>query len=315
MKDLVKISLYKSVLQTIPLANIHLRDFYYAVMSGDYEDEINEIRSYPHKAKELKKSLPGVTISGTFRERNTQGLVQHSGRICIDIDGKENPHLSNWSEIRNTLGTWKEIEFCSLSASGNGLMAVVKIEFQEKHLSHFMALESAFMRQGIKIDSLCKDIPRLRFITSDRDAIINENTTAYRILQAEPKKQITRLESSGYKTRNLIKEILSQGLDITQSYKQWFEIGCALANEYGELGRNDFHLLSRNYPGYKQTECDRQYDNCIKNRGGYTIATLFYFAKQSGISVKEQQNALPAIKREGQVLTNPLSKVNTYSTP
>jgi hypothetical protein len=286
MKDLVKISLYKSVLQTVPYTDIYLWDFYYGVISGNYEDEINEIRANPNQAKDLKRKLPGVTISGRFKNRNAQSLIQHSGRICIDIDGKENPHLSNWVEIRNTLSSWKEVEFAALSASGNGIMVVVKIEFPEKHLSHFMALESAFMRQGVKIDPLCKDIPRLRFMTSDRDAIINEHTTAYRILQAEPKKQITRLDSSDYKTRNLINEILTRGLDITQNYKQWFEIGCALANEYGEGGRNDFHLLSRYYPGYKQTECDRQYDNCIKQRGSYTIATLFYYAKQNGLTLK-----------------------------
>lgn len=153
MKDLVKISLYKSVLQTVPFSNIHLRDFYYAVMCGDYEDEIKEIRANPDNSKELKRKLPGVTISGLFRERSAQGLIHHSGRICIDIDGKENPHLSNWVKIRNALGSWKEVEFCSMSASGNGLMAVVKIEFPEKHLSHYMALESAFLRQGIILTS------------------------------------------------------------------------------------------------------------------------------------------------------------------
>lgn len=295
MKDLVKISLYKSVLQTVPFRDIYLRDFYYAVMCGDYEDEINEIRANPDKSKELKRKLPGVTISGVFRERSAQGLIQHSGRICIDIDGKENPHLSNWSEIRNTLSTWKEVEFAALSASGNGIMLIVKMEFSEKHLSHFMALESAFLRQGIKIDPLCKDIPRLRFMTSDRDSDINADAATFRILK-EPKRYVKRPDSSQCSTKELINDILNSGIDIIKNYKQWYEIGCALANEYGEGGRNDFHLLSRNYPGYKQPECDRQYDNCIKQRGSYTIATLFYYAKQSGISIKVHQDAIPTIK-------------------
>jgi hypothetical protein len=271
-------------MQAVPFTDIHLRDFYYAVMCGEYEDEIKEIRANPDKSKELKRMLPGVTISGQFRERNVQCLIQHSGRICIDIDGKENPHLSNWAEVRNTIGSWKEVEFAALSASGNGIMVVVKIEFPEKHFSHFMALESAFMRQGIKVDTLCKDIPRLRFMTSDRDAIINADAASFLILQ-EPKKPVKRTSSSQYSTKELINDIISNGTDITVNYKQWYEIGCALANEFGEGGRTDFHLLSRNYPGYKRPECDRQFDNCIKHKGRYTIATLFYYAKQSGISV------------------------------
>jgi hypothetical protein len=288
MKNLVKISLYKSVLQTVPFTDIHLRDFYYAVMCGDYENEINEIRANPDRSKELKRKLPGVTISGLFNTRSSQGLIQHSGRICIDIDGKENPHLNNWPEVRNIVSTWKEIEFASLSASGNGIMAVFKIEFPEKHLSHFQALESAFLRQGIKIDPLCKDIPRLRFMTSDRDAFINSNASAHRILMKEPGRHVNRPYSSHSSiARELINEIHYSGADLTTTYKQWFEIGCALANEFGEQGRNDFHLLSGNYPGYKQPECDRQYDNCLKKREGYTIGTFFYYAKQQGFSYQK----------------------------
>jgi hypothetical protein len=287
MNNLVQISLYKSVLHTVPLRDIYLRDFYYAVICGDYEDEINEIRANPDQAKDLKRMLPGVTISGRFKERNAQGLIQHSCRICIDIDGKENPHMSNWPEIRNTLGTWKEVEFAALSASGNGIMVVVKIEFPEKHLSHFIALEGAFLRQGIKIDPLCKDIPRLRFMTSDKDAVFNESSVACTLLQKEPQRHVKRPVSSQCSTKELINAVLKSDVDITKNYKLWFEIGCALANEYGEGGRNDFHLISRNYPGYKQHECDRQYDNCIKKPGNYTIATLFYHAKQHGITIKE----------------------------
>jgi hypothetical protein len=288
MNDLVKISLYKSVLQTVPLTDIHLRDFYYAVMGGDYEDAIMEVRNNPGNAKELKRKLPGVTISGMFRERNAQGLIQHSGRICIDIDGKENPSLSNWADIRNTLGSWKEIEFAALSASGNGIMVVVKIEFPEKHLSHFLSIERGFQRQGIKIDPLCKDIPRFRFMTSDRDAILNTDAVTFN-LQSETKRQVKFPVSSQSNIKKLINYLHSSGIDITQGYKQWYEIGCALANEFGEGGRDDFHIISSNYPGYKQSDCDRQYNNCIKHHGSYTIATLFYHAKQSGINLLQHE--------------------------
>lgn len=283
MTDLVKISLYKSVLQTVPKKNIHLRDFYYAVMCGDYEDEIKEIRANPEKSKELKRGLPGVTISGLFRERSAQGLIQHSGRICIDIDGKENPHLSNWPEIRNTLSTWKEIEFTSLSASGNGLMVVVKIEFPEKHLSHYMALEYAFLRQGIRIDPLCKDIPRFRFMTSDKDAIINENVVPYQILFQKannPRFSEKRDKGTNDDLLMVINEIVNKSIDITESYKNWYQIGCALANEYGEIGRDYYHKLSQINPEYKLHDCDKQYNKCLTNPKGYSKSTIFHYIKQ-----------------------------------
>ena len=51
-----------------------------------------------------------------------------------------------------------------------------------------MALEKTFKKYGIIIDTQCKDIPRFRFLTSDRDAVINPKAVPYRITYQEQKK-------------------------------------------------------------------------------------------------------------------------------
>ena len=38
----------------------------------------------------IKRNLPCITPSGIFKTRSRDGLVQHSGFICIDIDHKDN---------------------------------------------------------------------------------------------------------------------------------------------------------------------------------------------------------------------------------
>lgn len=77
------------------------------------------------------------------------------------------------------------------------------------------------------------------------------------------------------------------GIDITDNYAKWRDIGFALAEEYAEVGRDYFHRVSKNYSGYEAKECDEQYDKCLQAKGhGITIATFYHYAHQAGIKIK-----------------------------
>lgn len=65
-------------------------------------DKIKELRSTtdPIKKKQIKLSLPQATISGVFSPtRSAENLVKHSGLICVDIDYKDNLHISNFDTL------------------------------------------------------------------------------------------------------------------------------------------------------------------------------------------------------------------------
>src|SRR5690554_2627882 len=84
----------------------------------------------------------------------------------------------------------------------------------------------------------------------------------------------------------IIQRLESAHTDITASYSDWRDIGFAFADEFGEAGRDYFHRVSRYYPGYSQSNCDKQYDNCLKSSGhGVTIKSFFHLAQQAGISL------------------------------
>jgi len=287
MNDKPRISHFGNCFDTTPVGDIPLYNFYSAVKNSDYAQEVEKIRSChdPNEKKKLKKSLPCFTISGMFSLRNAQSLNLHSGRLCLDIDDEHNPQISDWQELRNTLGTWESIEFSSLSVSGKGVFVVVVILYPEKHLSHFLALEKVFAKYGLVIDPICKDICRLRFMSSDREAVLNNEVVPFRLLYKEPK-QLRRIQTACCGTlQKTIDEIVNRGVDITGSYKNWYEIGCALVNESGESGRDHFHRLSQFYSGYNQKECDKQYNACKRNPKEYTAATIYYYAKQHGIVI------------------------------
>ena len=84
----------------------------------------------------------------------------------------------------------------------------------------------------------------------------------------------------------IVSRIEASHTDITGSYSDWVNLGFALADELGEGGRDYFHRISRFYSKYSPTDCNYQFDQCLKAKGhGITIKTLFHLAKQAGIEI------------------------------
>jgi len=89
----------------------------------------------------------------------------------------------------------------------------------------------------------------------------------------------------------LIAALRAAGADITADYNDWIKVGFALAGEFGEAGRGYFHEISSLYPGYDPAECDTKYTECLKSDSGRTdISTLFYLAKNQGITLERTTN-------------------------
>lgn len=69
--------------------------------------------------------------------------------------------------------------------------------------------------------------------------------------------------------------------DITGKERQWYKIGAALADEFGEHGREIYHKVSKHYPKYNRKETNNKFDHCLK-QVGYTIGTFFHYAELNG---------------------------------
>lgn len=99
--------------------------------------------------------------------------------------------------------------------------------------------------------------------------------------------------------RELTTILIARGIDITSGYDNWLKLGFALAEGMGENGRGLFHELSQQNSGYNTSECDKQYDACLRSRGsGITVKTFFQMAKDAGIDIGEL--AREAIRKEHQ---------------
>lgn len=112
-------------------------------------------------------------------------------------------------------------------------------------------------------------------------------------------------------------------IDITSNYKDWCKIGFAIAHELNENGREYFNRISRFYPGYSRSDCDKQYDLCVNTKEKRTtIKSFFFLAQKAGIDivceVSPSTNIASAIPIETPVGDSPVIEPNAEnreSTP
>ncbi|NJN24747.1 MAG: hypothetical protein HC819_01510 [Cyclobacteriaceae bacterium] len=268
--------------------------------------QVEAIRKLTDKDKinKLKSTLPAITPSGEFKTRKASNLIQHSGFLQFDIDFKDNKNITNYDELKSLISRFNEVAYCGLSVSGNGYWGLVLISNPDKHKDHFKALSKAFEKFDIVIDQACSDVSRLRGYSCDIEAYFNHNATPFTALASSTKNNTNKklynkiyynnFNSDQSCVKSCIDQINTNRIDITGGYAEWFAIGCSLANEFGESGRDYFHQVSQYHHDYDPHETDHQYDNCLKQYG-YQISTFFYHCELYGIKYKMNLNGRKTI--------------------
>lgn len=303
------ISIFKNITQTTGGSLIALDQFLTDVQDGRWQDLVLPIRTIQdHDERQIaKKKLPYVTISGIFAEnRSVKGLSRHSGFISMDLDG-----LGNEVEgVRTLLASDPYVYSAFVSASGTGLCVLFKID-PEKHREAFDSIADYLIKQyQVVVDPSGKDVSRPRYVSYDPSIYIN--TAAAKFKKYLPKPKARKIQSTIFvqsEFDEVIKKMVDANVSCVEDYRDWVEIGFGLADQFGEGGRNYFHQLSACSAKYETSMCDRQYTHCLqangKRSGGkVTIATIYWFAKQAGISVlsdrtKKIAAATSTLKKSG----------------
>ena len=137
------------------------------IRNGKYRAEVQEIRiAADDQRKILKKALPAVMWSGTFRKRANAAIIAHSGLLCADLDDIPPARLS---EIRTKLATSRHVIAIFASPTGSGLKVLFKVRADANtHKASFFAVQSHVrMMVGLPIDRACSDVARLCFTSFD----------------------------------------------------------------------------------------------------------------------------------------------------
>lgn len=289
-----EISAFENYFTPKPFDHSDIMTYLGYVKNGKWKEEVEEARSFGKGTKgydSIKKTLPAVTLSGTFEpERLDANLVNHSGFICMDFD-----HLPDVDVLKNQIEN-DEFTFAVFkSISGEGLAAIIKISKPEKHRDYFTLLREYYREKfQVEADSKCINVSRLRGATYDTECFVNTESSTWnkitglkKISKPKPKVNVIATKTD---FDSLINEIGSKGIDITNGYENWLSCGFALAEEFNETGREYFHIISQQNSDYDSKKCDRQFDHCLKSDNGskITIGTFYYFCKNQGLEVSSK---------------------------
>lgn len=243
------------------------------------------------RKKAIKLSLPMATVSGWFApSRKIEHLQRHSGFICIDIDGKDNPEWTT-DDMKQMLSLRDDVAYAALSVGGNGVFAILPLALPQRHGEHFDALKQELkVDYGLVLDSSCRDVTRLRALSYDPEPYINENAAQYEEVEvfnsvlAAP--SLTGVIGDLEKVDRCVAQVLEQKIDLAPDYFQWMRLGAALAT-LGENGRYYFHKLSSVNPKYKYSDTDRKFSYLLKEPKRIGLGSFFYWCRNGGQTEKE----------------------------
>ncbi|MGM9701580.1 MAG: DUF6371 domain-containing protein [Prevotella sp.] len=84
----------------------------------------------------------------------------------------------------------------------------------------------------------------------------------------------------------VVTECERRGINLCSNFQDWTKTAMALA-DLGEDGRSLFHRLASMDEKYKQTENDKKFSDALRTTKRIHLATLFYHAEQSGVSLAQ----------------------------
>ncbi len=270
-------------------STIEISEFLNAIKFGKWKSTIEPIRNEIDKEKrsQLKRSLPSVTISGTFAERKQDQLIQHSGYIAIDVDNNNDS---------SALQKDPYVYALFASVSGLGFCAIFKID-AEKHKESFNWLRNyLFNTYGYVVDPAPSNVASLRYVSFDPNIFINEKAKKAKALIEKPQRQKSLPVVMGDDAfAELIREAYTRGINITDTYEDYRNVAFAIANGFGETGRQFFHSLAGVSAKYNSKHADKQFDIALADKGSkkITIGTLYHALKSAGLQIKnDNQKAL-----------------------
>lgn len=285
------ISLLPSVFKPEQTSDIDIYELMNRIISGMWREPIEKLRKMPEEAykKNKPKLLPAVTISGKFSVAKADGLIQHSGFICIDIDNLDDDLTDTFNRLKDD----PYIHFLAKSASGKGLFGFVRIpDNPEKHKDIASNLIKYFAdTHDVVLDKSCTDIPRKRFVSYDPEAVINPNSKQFRKTASPKPAPSLPIAYTDSDISYVIEQITASGISLAEDYHDWYRLGWALIDGLPEAqAREYFHLLSSFSQKYKAKQADRKFDQLLKERPkDVTFGTFFYMAKAKGVQIQLPQ--------------------------
>jgi len=322
----------------------YFRENFYGKWNSARIEKLKSILSDRDKpySKEEKAELPQFGFGKIRGETSTQQLFPtHYIVIDLDTPADSKASLSTDEGFKKWSGFFKGVynkivndqsipyKVIYLTPSMCGLRFILELENQVadegeyiQAIKQFCALLEKYSIKEEHIDIRVNQpwyLPTFEKYFNERNFIFRKEIVKSDKKPFAPTK--TLRPENKEEVERLIKQIEEENVDISLRYDNWMRIGFALADEFGEAGREYYHRISQIYDDYTLQECDKQYNACLKSDGkGITISTLFWLAFQHGLKLKNEHLAYSVpgkhcywyYDRRGKALKVDLAKFNDF---
>ena len=88
------------------------------------------------------------------------------------------------------------------------------------------------------------------------------------------------------KAQAVADELIARGANIAESYADYLRLGFALAQGLGPDGRELYHRLCAQSSKYREQDCEKKWQECLKTSNGrITLATFYQMASEAGVDI------------------------------
>ncbi len=157
---------------------------------GASESLVQAVRAEKSKQarQELKKKLPAICFSGTFKKRADSAIIQHSGFICLDFDNYDNAKQMLQDRQKIMADPYTYAIFTS--PGGDGLKVIVKIPPNvEQHREYFQGLDKHFANK--RFDKTSLNVSRVCYESYDPKMYLNKDSLVFDKVELKEREQQT----------------------------------------------------------------------------------------------------------------------------
>lgn len=259
-------------------------DLYNAIITGRIcKKEIAKVRQIDRSKDEIaykkaKEKVLSFTPSCVCAGTTAKEIKQVNPLIAIDLDEKDNKGMT-LEEMRKKINSLPFVMYSSLSVGGKGMYALIVILEENKNdfKSVFNALNEDFIKLGLKLDSSCINVNRERYISYDDKEYWNTQCEIYtRKLNIPTQAHDThkRVESSAKTTLTekdkekvdlMIEDIKANKIQLTKNHTDTLGLANAIANIWGEEGRELLHIIRSQRSGYDEYKTDENFSHVLNH--------------------------------------------------
>lgn len=264
---------------------LEISSLYNAIKTGrKHKEEIEAVRKIDRQANEseyrqAKDNILSFTpsclcpIGGSAKAENVEHV---NNLIAIDLDAKDNEGVT-LEEMRTKINSLPYVMYSSISVGGKGMYALLPIAEENKNdfKAVFNALNEDFKALGLTLDGSCVNVNRERYMSYDDDEYWNTKCEIYTKKINIPTQVNTHPSKVGEnvnkpltareynKVKSMVEDIKENRLQLSKNHSDTLLLCNAIANIWGEEGRELIHIIRQQRSGYDEYKTDNNYTHVL----------------------------------------------------